>query len=174
MQVKICAVVAVLLAAVYSTTLVGQTKAKFVSQDGGFSIDLPREGYRSIEPVGDLTSGAGTYAWVTQDGQFTVSYLEGAFSVEHAAMSLNKLADTIISGPANFRAQVLSRKQFSLNDCPAIDLRIKRSTVSAINRLVVVKRRLYVITADWVDGDGSSAARILDSFELIDGRLLIA
>jgi hypothetical protein len=55
-----------------------------------------------------------------------------------------------------------------------IELRIKRPQGWAINRLVVVKRRLFVITADWVDGDGENAAAILDSFELIDSRQLIA
>ena len=55
-----------------------------------------------------------------------------------------------------------------------IELRIKRPTGSAINRLVMVKRRLYVITADWLEGSGLNAERVLDSFELVDGRSLIA
>jgi hypothetical protein len=38
----------------------------------------------------------------------------------------------------------------------------------------VVKRRLYVLTADWIDGDGKAAVSVLDSFELVDSTSLIA
>ena len=174
MHSKICLLVAVLLAAFCSVSVVGQTKAKFVSQDGGFTIDLPSEGYQGVEPVGDLNSGSGTYAWVTEAGQFSVSYVEGACSMRTATDSLNTLADVILKSPANRQATLLSRKQFVSNGNTVIELRIKRPQGSAINRLVVVKRRLFVITADWVDGDGENAAAILDSFELIDSRQLIA
>lgn len=174
MHSKICLLVAVLLAAFCSVSVVGQTKAKFVSQDGGFTIDLPSEGYQGVEPVGDLNSGSGTYAWVTEAGQFSVSYVEGAFPMRTAAESINTLADVILKSPANRQSTILSRKQFVVDGNPVIELRIKRPQGSAINRLFMVKRRLFVITADWVDGDGKDAAGILDSFELIDGRKLIA
>jgi hypothetical protein len=36
------------------------------------------------------------------------------------------------------------------------------------------KRRLFVITADWIDGDGKNAAAILDSFQIMDSRSMIA
>jgi hypothetical protein len=38
----------------------------------------------------------------------------------------------------------------------------------------MVKRRLYVLTADWVKGDGTAPAQILDSFQLFDSKMLIA
>lgn len=174
MQNKFGLILAVVLTAVCSASLLGQTKAKFVSQDGGFTIDLPREGYQGIEPVGDRTSGAGTYAWVTDDGQFSVSYLEDAFSMRSAEDSLNVLADTIIKSPVNSGARILGRRQFVVNGNPVIELRIRRAQGSAINRFMVVKRRLYVLTADWVEGDGAGAADVLDSFELVDSRSLIA
>ena len=63
MSKKICVVMTVLLAVACSVSSFGQTKAKFVSQDGGFTIDLPREGYQGVEPIGDVNSGSGTYAW---------------------------------------------------------------------------------------------------------------
>ena len=165
---------AVALTAVCSLSTFGQTKAKFVSQDGGFTIDLPREGYQGVEPVGDLNSGSGTYAWVTEDGQFSVSYLEGAFSIQSADASLEKLADVIVASPANRRAQILSRRKYVANGNIFIELRIKRSSGYALNRLVMVKRRLFVITADWTEGDGINAERVLNSFELVDGRTLVA
>src|SRR3954452_3986946 len=121
MQKKLCLSLAVLLAAVFSISLSAQTKAKFVSLDGGFTIDLPREGYQGIEPIGDLTSGAGTYAWVTDDGQFSVSYLEGAFSIQNADVSLNALADTIISSPINRQSKLLGRRQFVSNGDPVVE-----------------------------------------------------
>jgi hypothetical protein len=174
MLIKICLLTAISLIAFCSVSISGQTKAKFVSQDGGFTIDLPREGYQGIEPIGDLTSGAGTYAWVTDDGQFSVSYLEGAFSIQNADVSLNALADTIISSPINRQSKLLGRRQFVSNGDPVVELKIKRPQGFAINRLVMFKRRLFVITADWKDGDGKAAADILDTFAVVDGRLLIA
>src|SRR5438270_2651280 len=100
MHNKICLLLAVTLTALCSISIFGQTKAKFISQDGGFTIDLPREGYQGVEPVGDLNSGSGTYAWVTEDGQFSISYLEGAFQIQTATDSLSALADTILKSPA--------------------------------------------------------------------------
>jgi hypothetical protein len=174
MRVKICLLLAVLLTAVFSVSIVGQTNAKFVSQDGGFAIDLPREGYQGVEPVGDLNSGSGTYAWVTEDGQFSVSYVEGAFPMRTATESLNTLADVILKSPANQRSILISRRQFVADGNPVIELRIKRPQGLAINRLVLVKRRLFVITADWADGDGNDASVILDSFKIVDSRSLVA
>ena len=165
---------AVIVAVACAVGAFGQTKAKFVSQDGGFTIDLPREGYQGLEPIGDVNSGAGTYAWVTDDGQFSVSYLEGAFSIQSAESSLEKLADVIISSPANRQATILSRQKFVTNGNLMIELRIKRPTGTAINRLVMVKRRLYVITADWIDGNGNNAEQVLNSFELVDRQGLTA
>lgn len=174
MQSKTCLLLAVLLAAILSVSTASQTKAKFTSQDGGFTIDLPREGYQGVEPVGDLNSGSGTYAWMTDDGQFSVSYVEGAFSIRTASESLDRLAAIILKSPVNQRSTLISRRQFVSDGNPVIELRIKRPQGSAINRLIMVKRRLFVITADWVVGDGKNAAAILDSFELVDARTMIA
>jgi hypothetical protein len=174
MQAKICVVLAVLIAAAFSVSASGQTKAKFVSQDGGFAIDLPREGLQGIEPIGDLTSGAGTYAWITDDGQFSVSYLENAATIQSAENSLNALADTIINSPLNRGAKVLARRQIVVDGNPVIELRIQRAGGHAINRLIMVKRRLFVLTADWVEGDGKAAAAVIGSFQLVESRSLIA
>src|SRR3954469_14115791 len=174
MRLTICLLSAAALTAVLSFPASGQTKAKFVSQDGGFTIDLPREGYQGVEPVGDLTSGAGTYAWVTNDGQFSVSYLEGAFSVQTAEQSLDSLADVIVGSPVNRQAKILERRRFVTDGNPVVELRIQRPTGLAVNRLIMVKRRLYVLTADWVKGDGTGPAQIIDSFQLFDSKMLIA
>ena len=166
--------VAVLLAAVSSVSLFGQTRAKFVSQDGGFTIDLPREGLQGIEPIGDLTSGSGSYAWVTEDGQFSVSYLEDAFSMRDADGSLAKLADVIVNSPANRQAKIMGRRSFVADGNQVLELKIKRPGGWAINRLIMVKRRLFVLTADWTDGDGSPAQTVLDSLQLVDSKSFIA
>src|SRR6478672_7528985 len=137
MRLTICLLSAAALTAVLSFPASGQTKARFVSQDGGFTIDLPREGYQGVEPVGDLTSGAGSYAWVTDDGQFSVSYLEGAFSIQRADGSLAKLADVILNSPVNKQAKVLSLRSFVVDGYPVVELKIKRSGGSAINRLIM-------------------------------------
>jgi len=165
---------AVLLSAVCSVSFYGQTRAKFVSQDGGFTIDLPREGLQGIEPAGDLTSGAGSYAWVTDDGQFSVSYLEGAFSIRDTNGSLAKLADVIINSPANRQAKIFGRRSIVTDGNHVLEFKIKRTSGWAINRLIMVKRRLFVLTADWTDGDGSAAQEVLDSFQLVDSKSLIA
>ena len=159
---------------VCSISLSAQTKAKFVSPDGGFTIELPKEGLQGVDPVGDLNSGAGSYAWITDDGQFSISYLEKAFPVLNANESLKALADVILKSPLNRAATIVSRRQFEKGGNPTIELRLKRPGGSAINRLIVVKGRLYVLTADWVDGDGAAAISALDSFQLVDRSSLIA
>src|SRR6185503_20794735 len=105
---KTCFALAVLLAATCSASVYGQTKARFVSQDGGFTIALPKEGLQGLEPIGDLNSGAGTYAWATDDGQFSVSYLENAFPAQDVSRSINALANLIIKGPVNRAAMIMS------------------------------------------------------------------
>lgn len=174
MRRKICVVLAVTIAAVCSVSSYAQTKARFVSQDGGFTIDLPREGLEGVEPIGDLNSGAGTYAWMTADGQFSVSYLENAFPALTASASLNTLADVILKSPVNRAAMILGRRQFEQNGNQIIELRLQRPGGFAVNRLIVVKKRLFVLTADWVEGDGKAAVSVLDSFQLVDSRSLIA
>jgi len=174
MQKKICFLAVLLLTAVCSVSTLAQSNAKFVSQDGGFTIDLPREGFQGVEPIGDLTSGAGTYAWVTDDGQFSVSYLEGAFPMRVAEQSLNSLADIIVRSPVNRQAKILSRRQFVTDGNPVIELRIQRPNGAAINRLIMVKQRLYVITADWIEGGGEGAISVIDSFRLVDAKSLVA
>ena len=173
MPKTICCILVVLVAAACSASIHGQTKARFVSQDGGFTIALPQDGLQAVDPIGD-ESGGGTYAWATDDGQFSVSYLDNAFATPDVKRSLNSLADLIIKGPVNRAATIVSRRQFEVDGNTVIEIRLKRPGGTAINRLVSVKRRLYVITADWIEGDGKAAAEILNSFTLVDGNALIA
>jgi hypothetical protein len=74
----------------------------------------------------------------------------------------------------NRAAVIVSRRQFEVDGNTVIEIRLKRPGGSAINRLISVKRRLYVITADWVEGDGKAAVDILDSFTLVDSKSLVA
>ena len=174
MHNKICLIVAVLLAAICSTSTLGQTKAKFVSVDGGFSIDLPKDEFEGLEPVGNVGNGAGSFSWHTDAGLFTVSYVEGAFPIDQAPASLNALADAVAGGQKEMKSQVIGRRQFMFSGNPAVEIRIRRAGGSAINRFVMVGRRLFVLTADWSDGDGSEVIRVLDSFDLIERRSLVA
>ena len=166
---------AVLLASVCSVSLFGQTKARFVSQDGGFSIDLPREGFEGAQPISDLSSGAGSFAWATENGRFTVSYVGHAFPIDHSDSSLTALADAVAAGQSDTQAKVIGRRAFNLSGNPAIELRIERRGASAINRFILVKNILYVLTVDWVQGqNGKMAEKILDSFELVDEKEIVA
>jgi len=174
MPKKICCILVVLLAAVCSASVYGQTKASFVSQDGGFTIALPMDGLQDVDSVGDVGGGGGTYAWATDDGQFSVSYLDNAFAAQDVKRSLNSLADLILKGPVNRTAAVISRRQFEVDGNTIIEIRLRRPGGLAINRLISVKRRLYVITADWIEGDGKAATDIINSFTLVDGTALIA
>src|SRR2546423_8523005 len=138
MHKKICLIVAVLLAAVCSSPLFGQTKARFISLDGGFSIDLPKDEYEGLDPVGNISSGAGSFSWHTDSGLFTVSFVEGAFPIDQAGLSLNALADAVAGGQTQMKSKVIGRRQFTLNGNPAVEIRIRRATGSAINRFVMV------------------------------------
>ena len=47
--------------------------------------------------------------------------------------------------------------------------------VRAINRFILAGGRLYILTADWLaSANESSVRKILDSFELTNGRELLA
>lgn len=168
---------AVLITAVCSGPLFAQAtaKAKFVSQDGGFAIDLPRNTSVGLQPIGIVAIGANSYEWETAEGRFTVSYIEGSFPPDEGASTLNSLAHAVISEQRTAGGKLTARREFEFDGNPAIELQIDRPDTRAINRFILVKNKLYVLTGDVPqDSDGKAAARILDSFELIDSATLIA
>ena len=174
---------AVLFAAVCSFTAFAQDtpgkfiRSKFVSLDGGFTIDLPNKTDASIEPTGSLSAGAGTFTWKNDAGNFTVAFVDGISAPpEEGFAALNQLADSVASTQSSVGSKVAHRSPFSFEGHPAIELRVERpGGARAINRFILAGRRLYVLTADWPAAKDEIAARlVLDSFELIDTKALIA
>jgi hypothetical protein len=176
-------IAAVLFAAVCSFTAFAQdgtgkfVRSKFVSLDGGFTVDLPSRTDTSIEPAGILSAGAATFSWKNNKGNFTIGFVDGvAAPPKDGFIALNSLADTVAETQKISASKVVDRCAFSFDGYPGIELRVERSGgARAINRFILVGRRLYILTADWpATKDEAAARQILDSFELIDAKSLIA
>jgi len=170
---------AVLFTAALSVSVFSQTSslvsAKFVSRDGGFAIDLPSNMDGGVRPVGDLNGGAGTYSWNVPDGSFTVGFVEGMHVSGDSFSVLNDFADRVTGSQSRTGGKIIERIEFSLDGDPGIQLKIRRGKINAINRFILARNRLYVLTADFDDSDGDdSVTAILDSFELLENRSLIA
>lgn len=170
---------AVLVAAVFAVSAFAQKadviNAKFVSVDGGFMIDLPSNIDTGVRPVGNLDTGAGTYTWHVPEGAFTIGFVDGIRAEDKSFAVLNEFANSVTATQAKAGGKVTERVEFSHNGNAGIQLRIKRGEAFALNRFILVKNRLYIITADFPRAGGEPAVTaILDSFEVIDSRSLIA
>jgi hypothetical protein len=172
-----------LFAAVCSLTAFSQdgtgkfVRSKFVSLDGGFTIDLPSRTETSIEPTGSLSSSASTFTWKNDKGNFTIGFVDGISAPPRDRFSaLDTLADTVAATQKNSGSKVVDRCAFSFDGYPGVELRVERpGGARSVNRFILVGRRLYILTADWPAAkDGAAALQILDSFELIDAKSLIA
>lgn len=176
-------IAAVLFAAVCSFTAFAQdgtgkfVRSKFVSLDGGFTVDLPSKTDTSIQPIGILSSGAATFSWKNDKGNFTIGFVDGiAAPPKDGFIALNKLADTVAETQKISASKVVDRCAFSFDGYPGVELRVQRSGgARAINRFILVGRRLYILAADWPGAKDEAAVRqVLDSFQLIDAKSLVA
>jgi|GEM_PF-5133955 len=156
----------------------GSIRSKFTSLDGGFTIDLPSKTDDRVETVGNISSGgAGTFMWRNEKGNFAIGFVDGISSLPGEGFSaLNGLADTVTAAQDNLGSRVIDRCPFSFGGYPGVELRIQRSGGKrAINRFILVGHRLYILTADWPDREDENLRRgVLDSFELIDAKALVA
>ena len=147
---------------------------KFVSIDGGFAIDLPSNVDEGVRPVGSLSSGAATFSWRISEGNFTVGFVDGVRSSGDGYLALNVLADAVARSRGRADAKVVDRAEFTFYGNPGIELKLMRNAMRSINRFILVKDRLYILTVDFPANRTETAIEgILDSFELIDGRALI-
>lgn len=171
---------AVLAALVFSVGAFAQgevVRAKFVSIDGGFAIDLPNRIDESIRPVGSMSAGAGSFTWRVAEGTFTIGFVDGVSAKPGDGFSkLNDLAASVDAVQSRLGGKLIDRSEFSFDGYPGTELRIERPDgVRAIIRFILVGQRLYILTADWpAVKDEIVPRRILDSFELTDSRALIA
>ena len=170
---------AVLFTAALSVSVFSQTArlvdAKFVSHDGGFAIDLPSRMDGGVRPIGDLNGGAGTYSWNVPEGSFTVGFVEGLQVTGDSFRVLNDFADRVILTQSKTGGKTMERVEFSFDGNPGVQLRIRRGKINAINRFILVKSRLYILTANFDGPDGEDdVTAILDSFEVLENRSLIA
>ena len=148
--------------------------ARFVSLDGGFSIDLPTSIDQGVRPVGSMSTGAATYTWKVPEGDFTVGFVNEIRGANDAFLVLNELADTVSASIAKAGGTLTERIEFNSSGNPGIQLKIARSDSFSINRFILVNDRLYILSVNWKEGTESSRVRILDSFEVIDTKALIA
>ncbi len=177
MQFKTKLVSAVFLAAAFCVTChaAPADTVHIVSVEGGFMIDLPPEVDGGESPVGDAGSGATAFSWHTTDGNFTIGFIDGIRRSAAPAAFLAELNRTVSSNQRRSGAHMIDKTNLSFEGNPGIELRLKRGDSFVIERFILVKNRLYILTADiTADDSADAAAQILDSFELIDGTSLIA
>ena len=149
--------------------------ARFVSVQAGFSIDLPSSADDGVLPIGSASTEAGTYIWKRPEGNFTVGFVDGIPGFTDGFAVLNEFADSVTANQLKAGSKVSERMEFSSNGYPGVELRIKRKTGFAVNRCVLVRKRLYILTADFAEGENESVIlSILDSFQPIDRYLLVA
>ncbi len=166
---------AVFLAATLTTSVYADImNAKFVSFDGGFTIDLPTNIDQGVRPVGSMSTDAATYTWNVNEGNFTVGFVNGIRGANDAFKVLNDLADTVSASLTKAGGTITERIEFNSSGHPGIQLRVKRDDGFSINRFLLVNDRLYILTVNWKRGAEGSRIRILDSFEVIDTKALIA
>ena len=167
--VLVAAVLCIMCSTAFADTV------RVVSVEGGFMIDLPPDADAEENSIGDADSGAAAFMWHTANGDFTIGFVDGMRRSAEPAAFFAELNKTVVRDQRRAGARVLEKTDLSFEGNPGMELRLQRGDSVVVERFILVKNRLYVLTADMTAIDSADeAAHILDSFELIDGTALIA
>ena len=160
------------------TTVTGKSGESFVSLEGGFSIDLPKQvsSYAGITSVAGVNNGGSNFTWKTPNGAFTVGYDDRISRPEETTGKLlNDTADKLFAGLSSKGAELAYRKEITFKGNAGIEIKIDVPPATVQARAILVKQRLYIVMTVWpVSQDGLSNIKILDSFDLIDSKAIIA
>jgi hypothetical protein len=163
------------LTAAFSISAPGQiVDAKFVSYEGGFTIDLPSTIDQGVRPVGNISHGAATYSWKLPDGDFTIGFVDGIRPYQDGFDVLNELSDKVTLSLSKTGAKITERIEFNYDGHPGIQVTVNRGKGPSINRFILAGNRLYTLVADHRPDSGKIWLRVMDSFEIIDAKALIA
>jgi hypothetical protein len=144
-------------------------KTRFVSTNGRFTIDLPAEANDEVLPVGSATDGAATYTWTLPEGKISISFVEGIRGFSDGYVVVNDLADSVTASQLKAGGKVIERIEFSDKGHPGLELRLGRRSGSAVNRFILVRNRLYILTVNPTAEDNMSRMiEILDSFRALE------
>ena len=166
---------AVFLAAAFNIPALGQiVDAKFVSYEGGFTIDLPSTIDQGVRPVANMSHGAATYSWKLPDGNFTIGFVDGIRPYQDGFDVLNELSDKVTLSLSKTGGKITERIEFNYDGHPGIQITVNRGDHPSINRFILAGNRLYTLVADHGPGSGNIWLRVMDSFEIIDAKALIA
>lgn len=150
----------------------------FSSTEGRFKIGLPPsiaakpESYNGSKGHIETTR----YKWfVLNEGQYQVSYSDSDRILENAADSekiFDNLRDLLLSkGAGNLEGDL----KLSLAGHPGREIKIKDASGIAIQRFYLVGKRMYtvsVLVPSKLECALDSVVKVLDSFELVEGKPL--
>lgn len=153
------------------STVLFQTTGKFVSMEGGFSVDLPEQ----KDDRTDLTylfmrgKDDGSFTWRNQQRTISILCFNEIFKPTDAKEILKEYIERGTSSSPTSQATLLSKKDFKLFGNPGIELKWKFPTTTVLTRTVMATNRLCVLRAGWPEPDGGAEQiRVLDSFQFVD------
>lgn len=184
MQFRKIKSIAIFLLMIFSNSLFAQTvspKLEFVSVYGNFSIALPEnpnltKGLRNDE---EPDKGAGMiYAWESENVVYTALYLDplentGNPTPQEKEKSLEEENTGVRETVKKYQGQIVSEKSIALGKHIGTEIHATIGAGKMIARNFQVNRRGYSIQAVLRDlNDEAKALKVLDSFKLIDGRVI--
>ena len=147
----------------------------FVSPEGRFSIDLPKQAHgvqaMTIEtPVANANGNY--YDWEMMEGLFSVSYVDFPEPVDEDKAS--KILDNKRSNAEKFassnKGKILSEKRIAIDNNPGVELRLEFPNAYMIDRSYIRSNRMYstaVLMINQQRGKETTALKVLDSFKIL-------
>ena len=145
----------------------------FTSAEGGFTIALPQKPTEQrTEPVGDGKLKFHVFHWTTPSGEYTVDYIDTTRLLEDPKISKVILDNARDGGIKKENGKLLGERDLNLDGHVGREFKIEASDGVFIDRVYLVKRRFYSLTAFIPTAklaEEAAAIKILDSFKLIEG-----
>jgi hypothetical protein len=147
----------------------------FVSLEGRFSIDLPKQahGFRAMTIETSVAKANGDYYdWVMKEGLFSVSYVDfpGPVDADKASIILSDVRSNAEKFASSNKGKVVSEKRIVLDNNPGVELRLEFPNSYMIDRSYIRSSRMYktgVLMINQQRGYETTASKVLDSFKML-------
>lgn len=157
---------------------IAKQSGDFVSTEGEFTVALPAKTTRfaKVEPVERETEGGSKMGWNTPQGAFVFSFTNYLKTPENPLKIYEELSNDIVGEIKRPGGKLIRKKETAFLGNPGLEVWVdlgKGQTM--VYRYFFVKKRLYILTTGWKDGEnGETQLKILNSFKLLDRNALIA
>jgi hypothetical protein len=142
----------------------------FISIAGGFSIDLPSQGYNSnpVKSTEGVNKGGEQYDWRQPSGSFSVAYVDRV-TAEGGQQFIEQLAKNLIVRTTESGGSLIEKKNRLFEGRTALEIRFRLSDgMIDLTRYYLIGKRLFMLNAGWKESDnGTAQIKILDSFKVI-------